>query len=56
MLGQRTRKKKDFDLSAKITEFARCYLSRKFDVKTEVAGLEEPIDVIERILAEKQLV
>jgi hypothetical protein len=50
--------KKGFPLfiaeSSKVLTCAKQYLGKKFDVKVKLADLENPVDVIERILAEKQ--
>ena len=41
---------------ARITEYAKRYLGKRFDVKTKFAELENPVDIIAQIISEKQFV
>ena len=39
---------------ARIMEYAKRYLGKRFDVKTKLAELENPVDIIAQIISEKQ--
>lgn len=41
---------------ARIMEYAKRYLGKRFDVKTKFAELENPVDIIAQIISEKQFV
>jgi uncharacterized protein len=40
---------------AKIMEYAKHYLGRRFDVKTKLAEFENPVDIIAQIISDKHL-
>jgi len=40
--------------SSEVLKYAEKYLGRKFDVKAKLAELENPVDIIEKIIAERQ--
>jgi predicted glycosyltransferase len=50
--------KKDFPLfivdSSKVLSYAKRYVGHKWDVKEKLAELENPVDVIEKVVVEKQ--